>query len=64
MRRYTDSTYTVESANESVGVGETVHYGISINRLYNGISVYIESCSFGNDNKQLPIITPFVSTFI
>ena len=66
MKRYTDSSYSEEADDDDdddeVEVGDTVYYGLAIDGVdIDGVSFYIDSCTFGNDERQLPIISQFVS---
>ena len=65
VSQYTDGTFLTKVQTPlALRLGDMVHYGIDFEYGISGVSSYIESCSFGNDDMSRDIIKPNVSVYI
>ena len=62
VSQYTDGSFLTKVQTPlALRLGDMVHYGIDFEYGISGVSSYIESCSFGNDDTSRDIIKPNVS---
>ena len=65
VSQYTDGSFLTKVQRPlALRLGDMVHYGIDFEYGISGVSSYIESCSFGNDDMSRDIIKPNVIVYM